>query len=171
MRTLWRPTRRGSHRRPDCWPTIGLAAGLVLLAGCGLSGASGGGSGTGSPTPGQVTLATNQQRYAPSEPVVVTVTNGLAVRILAADHQSDCTVVTIERQNDQTWQPQNPCRLMSPTRLIPLDSGSAMTLQLQPPQGTGTAGWTPGTYRIALSYRHSASDEGTTIYSATFVVA
>jgi hypothetical protein len=171
MRTHGRHTRRGSHRHQDYWPTIGLAAGLVLLAGCGLSGPSGSGSGIGSPTPGQVTLATNQQRYAPSDIVVVTVTNGLATRILAADHQSNCTMVTIERQSDQTWQPQNPCRLMSPTRLIPIESGSAISQQLQPLQATGTAGWAPGTYRIAFTYRLSAPDEGTTIFSASFVVA
>lgn len=170
MRMLARALWRSPRRRHDYWPALGLAAGLVLLAGCGLSSSSGGGAGTGNPTPSQVTVTTSQQRYTPSDTVIVTITNGLATRILAADHQSNCTIVRIELQSGQAWQPQNPCKLMSPTRLIPLDPGSATTQQLQPIQQAGATRWTSGTYRIVLAYRQNPTDADTTIYSASFDV-
>lgn len=164
------------HRSPPArWQydhclMIGLVAGFLLLAGCGMSGSIGSSSGSGGVTSGQVTVATSKQQYGSSETVVVTITNGLANAILAPDHQSDCTVVTIERLANQTWQPQNMCQLKSATRLVSLPSGSTLTPQVRPPALNGAAGWLPGTYRVAFEYRQSASDQGSTIYSATFTI-
>jgi hypothetical protein len=149
---------------------IGLVAGFVLLAGCGMSGSTGGSSGSHSVTSGQVTVATNKQQYGSSETVVVTITNGLPNAILAPDHQSDCTVVTIERLANQTWQPQNMCQLKSATRLVSLPSGSTLTPQVRPPALNGAVGWLPGTYRVAFEYRQNASDQGSTVYSASFTI-
>jgi len=148
------------------WRAIGfagLAAGLALLAACGASTTPGGSS-------GQVTIITDQPRYGASDTVHATVTNGLASSVLTADHQSNCGIVTIERQEGQTWQPQNPCLLKTATRLITLAPGSVTTAPLQPPTAAGASGWTAGTYRVAFTYRLSQAGSDTTIYSAQFSI-
>lgn len=153
------------HQQARTWISapggyIVLAAGLLLFAACGAT-ANGGAS-------GQVIVAANQQQYGAHDRVTVTVTNGLASAILAADHQSNCTIVTIERQDGQTWQPQNPCLLKTATRLVTLAPGSATTLTLDAPAGSGVAGWSPGAYRLTFTYRMSQQGGETMITSGTF---
>jgi hypothetical protein len=135
---------------------------MLLLAACGAT--PGGG------TTAQVTVVASQPRYGPQDHVTVTVTNGLASAILAADHQSNCTTVTIERQDGQTWQPQNPCLLRSATRLVTLAPGSATPVDLAPPAGSGASGWAPGTYRLAFTYRLDQSGTDTSITSPPFTI-
>lgn len=145
----------------------------MLLVGYGVGyGFSGGaGSGPGGVTSGRVTVTTSKQQYGPDETVEAVIANGLATRILAMDHQSDCTVVAVERRDGHTWRVENPCRLMRPTRLIPLAPGSAITQPIRPPGGPGASGWPPGAYRIAFAYRQDPPGQGTTIYSPSFTVA
>lgn len=173
IRRIWRRPLRAIR-----WPALGLAAAIMLLAGCGLSSQTPGngtssGSATPTATPGHVSVTTNKPQYAPSDTVAVTISNGLASDIVAADHQSNCTVVLIQRQDGQNWQPLNPCRVMTPTRLIPFGAGSTTPVQLQPPASAADHGWPSGTYRIAFSYRQQASFSApaTTVYSAQFTVA
>lgn len=171
MRSQWVWHRSPLARRQlDQCLMLGLAAGLMLLAGCGMSGTTGSSPAPGGVTSGQVTVAPSKQQYGSSETVVVTIANGLPAGILAPDHQSDCTVVTIERLTNQAWQPQNMCQLKSPTRLVSLSSGSALAQQVRPPTSGVTPGWSPGTYRIAFAYRQNPTDQGTTIYSASFTI-
>jgi hypothetical protein len=166
-------------RRPGRAPAIGVALGLMILAGCGAAGADDGGTPTpgtptpGTPTPGPVTVTADKQQYGPKDTIAVTITNGLSSSIVAPDHQSNCTTVTLEWWSGANWQPQNPCKLMTPTRLIPISAGATMAQHLQPQGGT-PPGWPTGTYRVAFTYyvgtlgSHSGSP--TTIYSATFTV-
>jgi hypothetical protein len=139
---------------------------LVLLAGCGAS--AGASSGV---TPGQITITTSKAQYQPGETISVTIGNGLASRVLVADHQSDCGVVTVEYQNGQTWQPQNPCLLKSPTRLVPIEAGTTHAQPVRPPQTSGSPAWPTGVYRVALSYHEDAAGSETMISSAQFHVA
>jgi hypothetical protein len=158
-------------------PAIGVTLGLMILAGCGATGSAGtGGGGTpaaGTATPGPVTVTADKQRYGSKDTIAVTITNSSSSTIVAPDHQSNCTTVTLEWWSRANWQPQNPCKLMTPTRLIPIAAGATMAQQLQPQGGTAP-GWPTGTYRLAFTYyggtlgSHSASP--TTIYSATFTV-
>jgi hypothetical protein len=62
--------------------------------------------------------------------VTATIANGLSTSILAADHQSDCTVLLIEYLAGQTWQPQNLCLLKSRTRLVSFGAGTATSQAL-----------------------------------------
>jgi hypothetical protein len=124
-----------------------------------------GGPGTGAVTPGQVTVTTNNLQYTSADTIVVTVANGLPNGVLAADHQSNCTTVTVERQDGSSWQPQNPCRLMIATRLVPLDASTATTVQLQPQPA-----WAAGTYRIAFTFMRSRGAASSTIYSTSFMI-
>lgn len=153
------------------WPAMGLTGAILLLAGCGFSQTPSTAAGTGTPSPGHVIVATGKSQYTPSEAVDVTIGNGLSGTIFAADHQSDCTVLVIEHLSGQTWQPQNPCLLKSPTRLIPFGAGTTTLQQLQPPSGPNASGWPTGNYRIALTYRLAPSGTETTIYSAQFTIA
>jgi hypothetical protein len=120
---------------------------------------------------GNVTVLPDKQHYATGEAITAAIANGLTSRVLAADHQSGCTVVVVEREVARVWQPQNLCQLKSPTRLIPIGAGAALTQQVPPPSSAGSAGWPVGTYRLALRYRLSPGDQDTTIYSATFSIA
>jgi hypothetical protein len=174
MRMQLRRTSCGTpwqHRRHDQWPALGMAGALVLLAGCSFSQTPGSTSGSGAVTPGHVTVTTSKPQYRPGDTVAVTIANGLSSGILAADHQSDCTVLLIEHLTGQTWQPQNLCQLKSPTRLISFGPGTATPQQLRPPSGQSTSGWPTGSYRITLTYRQSPSGQDTTIYSAQFTIA
>ena len=124
-----------------------------------------GGSGVGAVTPGLVTVTTDKLQYTPADTIIVAIANGLPYDILAADHQSNCTTVTLERQDGTSWQPQNPCRLMIATRLVPIDAGTATTVRLQPQPA-----WAAGTYRIAFTYMQSTGATSSTVYSTRFTI-
>jgi hypothetical protein len=153
------------------WLAFGLAGTVLVLVGCGLSQTPGNTPGPGTVTSGHVTVTASKAQYRPTETVTATIANGLSSSILAADHQSDCTVLLIEYLTGQTWQPQNLCLLKTPTRLISFGAGTATSQPLQPPSGPTTSGWHVGTYRIVLTYRHTPSGPETTVYSAQFTVA
>jgi hypothetical protein len=166
--------RRTRHGRASL---IGTVLGLSVLAGCGVSGMAGtGGGGTPSPgtaTPGPITVTPDKQQYGHSDTIAVTIVNGTSTAIVAPDHQSNCTVVTLEWWTGQSWQPQNQCKLMIATRLIPIVPGATLVQQLHPQGGT-PPGWATGTYRVAFTYYVGTpanfSGSTTTIYSATFTV-
>src|SRR5260370_30216473 len=75
-------------------------------------------------TSGKVTLTLDKQHYTASDAIIVTIANGLATGIWVTDHQTNCTVVTVERQQDGQWQAVAPCRLMIATRMISLATAS-----------------------------------------------
>lgn len=156
----------------------------ALLAGCGRSAGQSPGASDSPPassptsaTPnavgrqssGPVTLTLDRQRYTAGDTITVTIHNGLSTTIWAADHQTSCTVVTVERLHGSQWQGLQNCRLMTPTRMVPLAAGSD-TKQFLRVQGSPLGGmWQAGTYRVAFTY--SMGDEftggqGGVVYSA-----
>jgi hypothetical protein len=98
-----------------------------------------------------VTLILDKQRYGARDTVVVTITNRSAMQIWAEDHQTNCTVLVVERAQDGRWDPMANCHLQTPTRLMPLSSGAT-------PVRLDTSGWSPGTNQVTLTY--SQGDEG-----------
>jgi hypothetical protein len=181
------------HRTAQRWTSPGFAAFLLLLfGGCGLSrpaagvGQSGGptvsatrvATMTVTPTPGAVTLHLGQTHAGVTDAVSVTVSNDLPTAILVEDHQSECTVVTLQRQEGGGWLAVAPCQLETPTRLLSILSGTAQTVTLRPEGGPQPRAWQAGTYRFALHY--SAGAEGQTsraalasagiVYSQTFII-
>jgi len=163
---------------------------LLLVTGCGQVGpATGAGQQGGAtvsatkvatmtPSSGAVTLRLGQAHAGVTDTVSVTVINGLPPPILVEDHQSECTVVTLERQVDGGWLVVAPCQLETPTLLLSIPSGAAQTVTLRPAGGPQPRVWQAGTYRFAL--RYSAGDEGQTksaalapaaiVYSQTFTI-
>jgi hypothetical protein len=185
------------HRTAQRWTSAAVAASLLLLfGGCGLShqavdsGQSGGPTASATrvatatammtviPTLGAVTLHLGQTHAGVTDAVSITVANDLPTAILVEDHQSECTVVTLERQQGGGWLAMAPCQLETPTRLLPIPSGTAQTVTLRPEGGPQPRMWQAGTYRFALHY--SAGEEGQTnpaalassgiVYSQTFTI-
>lgn len=149
-----------------------LCLGLLLLAGCGYNGnATSTGSGlpgtatvvsrvtpgaTSTPTTttgplstsGHVSVQLSTTGYHIHDPITVTITNGTSQSIGFADHQSDCTIVLLQRQNTASWTPIGICRLMTLTRFLSLDAGKSTTVSLRAP----ATGWQTGSYRVLFSY-------------------
>jgi hypothetical protein len=146
---------------------VGLAAGLLILTGCGA--ATTGTSGTSSGA-NAVIVTTDRAVYTPSETVVVTIANHLTTTVLAADHQTSCSIVSLELLLGQTWQRQNPCLLMSPTRLIEIHPGDASVLRMPPPMQAGSAAWPSGTYRVVFAYQMSPTGSATVLPPVPFTV-
>lgn len=176
--------------------TAGAAAALALLgvAACGLSGTNGNDTGTatykGTPTtvtrlatpstpvpaatggtimPGQVTVTLDKAAYAPTDPITVYVNNGLAATIDAADHQTACTIITMQQSFDGGWRTVGACRLMTPTRLVQIAAHTTAIVRLggDPGQLAGSP-WPAGTYRIQFSYNVPPSGSPSPVYSAEF---
>src|SRR5215813_9710521 len=120
----------------------------------------------GQHTSRQVQLLVNKQHYSVGETILVMIANGLSQTIWSMDHQTNCTVLLAEQSVGNTWLPVGLCQLRSPTRLIPLSTGST-TLQLD------SSSWPVGTYRVGLLYRGSdegRGGKGSTVHSALFTV-
>jgi len=115
----------------------------------------------------------DKQHYSATDPITATISNGLATSIWAADHQSACTVLTVEMQQGNQWVPIARCRSMIATRMIPFAAGSQTTVRLL---GAGTDPhnvWPAGTYRARFSYRGNENAPGGPmgiVYSAQFTV-
>jgi hypothetical protein len=123
----------------------------------------------GQVTSGQVTLTLDKRQYTASDTIVVTIHNGLSQIIWAADHQTNCTVVTAERLQVGQWAAVDKCQLMTRTRMVSLAAGSSTPQQLSsaqamvPPESQAplpSENWTPGTYRVTLTYVESADGTG-----------
>ncbi|MBA2394735.1 MAG: hypothetical protein H0V70_18570 [Ktedonobacteraceae bacterium] len=167
-----------------------LCFGAVLLAACGAQQANASNAGSGSnPTPtvsaatsGKVMVTVGKAHYASNATMMVTINNGLAQSIVAANHQSGCTMVTLQWQDAQgSWQDMNHCRQGAMTRMITLPAHSSQVQVISPTSGTfaRNAQWAKGTYRIVFNFTVSTTDvesipingSGSPIYSSTFVVA
>lgn len=164
---------------------LALAVALAALGGCGITTA--GASGTTPPaataatptasaistgaaiTQGAVTVTTGKTQFAPAETITVFINNGLSQSIFVADHQTRCSLVTLEIQTGGGWQPVAPCPLMTPTGLIEIAAGITNTQRLGAPGASQQ--WAAGTYRVRLAYAPQRLGTATIIYSAPFAVA
>lgn len=116
---------------------------------------------------GAVTVTLSSGRYGAGQAVMAFVNNGLATPISAADHQSGCTMVGLQRNVNGTWQEVGECRTETVTRIVPINAGESLVQPLG-------AGWPAGTYRIAFSYvvgsDDTAAGPGGNVFSATFTI-
>ena len=137
-------------------------------------------SSPGSASTGPVTVTVDRLHYGTKDMVVVRVTDGLSTNIYAANHQTACTIVTLEMSAGGTWQPAGACREGILTTFIPVRAGTSATFDLAPGGGQIKSGaWTAGTYRVSLHYTAANPDGGgappassfSTVYSATFTIS
>ena len=131
----------------------------------------------------QVTLTVEKSHYTTGETINITIANGLTTSIYAYDHQSGCTILSLELQNaDGSWQNQHACREGLVTRAVTMVAGKTQVISLAPTAGmiNGEANWTKGVYRLVLNYASGLPDTGGmqpnmasstgAAYSATFRV-
>jgi hypothetical protein len=122
-----------------------------------------------------VTVVVDKSRYAPADTIIATVHNGPTAPIFARNQYSNCTLVSLERWVNGTWQVQAPCRNALPTpHPLKIAPGAVLTQQLAPGQSDYAPDlWQVGTYRIAFAYIASADQpfgQSTVVYSAHFAV-
>lgn len=154
------------------WHRIGMLAPLVLvllLAGCGVSTTIGGApsgdaTATATATPGgtpvssvpptsAVTLSADHASYSPSSTITITVTNNRSTSIFTFDHQTSCTILTLQRQKASGWENVGGCAMGRATRQVEIKAGATMQVTLAPGAGQMQAiPWPTGTYRAVLNY-------------------
>jgi len=115
---------------------------------------SGGGTPVSSvPPTGAVTLTTDQASYTTSSTILVTLTNHRSTSIFAFDHQTSCTILTLQRQTASGWQAVGGCALGRMTVQVEIQAGANMKITLAPAAGQiHPTPWPAGTYRAVLSY-------------------
>jgi hypothetical protein len=181
----------GGCATPAGQPATGVATGVatvvgtvVLQTGTVGSTPAGGGSWPTFPplpgaviTPGQITVTTDLMRYSTCQNIQVVIANGLLSTIYAADHQTSCSIVTLQEQVGNTWQATGRCLLATATRLYAIDHGTAVAQTLHPGSGSLRSqanGWPAGTYRIAFTSFVGGPQSlhaQPPVYSQTFTIA
>jgi len=120
-----------------------------------------------------VTLTFDKPHYTVRDTIQVTIHNSLSASIYVMDHGTSCTVARLQRWVNGAWANTAECPLMSPTRFVPAQAG-ATVVDLVPGALQVKAGpWTPGTYRIMLSYLtqpDGAQAMPTLVTSASFAI-
>ena len=139
------------------------------------TGPAGGPASASSTTSGALQLTGLHSAYSASGTVVVTIHNGLSQTIYVADHQSNCSIVSLQQLVGGQWQQVGTCRIMTLTRLNPLAAGSTTQVSLTPGGGQfATGAWAAGTYRIVLRYTTgtgTSATAGGTVVSAQFTIS
>lgn len=124
--------------------------------------------------PGSVTVTLANIHYGPNDTLVVFINNGLLSSIFVADHQTNCSLVTMAYLANGTWQTVGRCRIMTPTRLVEIPASSTNTQHLVPGGGQfSVVPWPTGTYRVSVGYSTRSSTGFTPagpVYSPQFTI-
>ncbi|HLX41366.1 MAG TPA: hypothetical protein VKR42_12595 [Ktedonobacteraceae bacterium] len=156
------------HIRHTRFLPVGIVI-VFLLAACGHNT----GSGATPIPPGKppmlpVTLQVGATSYARGSSISVTIQNQSGQTIYFADHRTNCTVLLLERQLNNTWEPVALCKLMIATRIHSIKAGESSTVTI-----TTTTQWFTGHYQARLDYSFNA-DAGvsgpTPVYSNMFTL-
>ncbi|MBA3822695.1 MAG: hypothetical protein H0X24_02180, partial [Ktedonobacterales bacterium] len=137
--------------------------GLVLsLAACGVTGGSTanepggnatptptGGNGGGTPAPDKVTVLLDKAQYGVGDTFTISVVNRVATPITASDHQSACSIVTVQVERNGAWVNIGKCLQGKPTQRITLAANATTTIAMAPGVMSLAANttWQAGTYR------------------------
>jgi hypothetical protein len=105
------------------------------------------------PPTNAITLTTDHASYTTSATIIVTLINGRSTSIFAFDHQTSCTILTLQRQTASGWQPVGGCAQGRMTVQVEIKAGANMKITLSPSAGQiHPAPWPAGTYRAVLNY-------------------
>lgn len=132
-----------------CW-LIGLSL-VIMLAAC----SGGNTTNNGTRTKGPIIIATDHATYTPTAPIKFSVINQTRSPIYVFDTQSSCTILELEIQMNNQWEPSNEAVCQAgriPVR-IAIAPGQTYggTIRANAPKGKIVALPT-GTYRLALFY-------------------
>lgn len=123
-------------------------------------------------TPGTegVQVQVSASVYQTTDTIVVTISNASPSPIVFADHQTNCTVVLLQRQVGSSWESFSPCKLMTLTRRLTLEAGKQLTVSLK----SGLSARPVGSYRITFRYSEqtgNANGLALNAYSPVFLIA
>lgn len=168
---------------------VALPLGVVLLlAACGIpantSGANDALSAASTASPGRtpvtanppanaVSLSSDHASYTPSSTIIVTLSNTLATSVRTFDHQTNCTIVTLQHQTTTGWTNVGGCAMMIATRIVEISAGETRKITLSPGAGQIHATpWPTGTYRAVLHYALPGQDlsAGAVATTPTFTI-
>lgn len=125
----------------------------------------------------RIALSPDKQHYTTRDRIEVSIINRLSTPIFVSSYYTNCTVVSLELNIQNTWQRQGRC-LTSALHSMALQPGSSLTQQLAPtaatPQMSMHAAWRAGTYRVVLYYTLSPDEDmtqGRMAISGTFSIS
>jgi hypothetical protein len=96
---------------------------------------------------GSVSVTTDKSEYDVSETILAKVTNGLDRTIATWDHQSFCSILTLQKlEPTGSWVDIAPCPLETPTRLVRIGPHIEALVKFPP-------GNSPGIYRLRLTWQ------------------
>jgi hypothetical protein len=98
------------------------------------------------PSANRVSVATERSEYDVSETIVGKITNDNDQSIVTWDHQSNCTIITLQKQEANRWVNIAPCPLLSPSILVKI--GPRMEMFVKLPPANPNSRYEPGTYRL-----------------------
>ncbi|MBS1786860.1 MAG: hypothetical protein JST85_04020 [Acidobacteria bacterium] len=121
----------------------------------------------------QVIVATDKVAYQEQEPVALRINNDTDEAILTYDHQSYCSIVTVQRQNGGDWEEVAPCLLGTMTRVVKIPSRDQVDFKL--PTESAASKLPQGIYRLEFTYwkpdaEGKPTGNPTTLHSALFSV-
>ena len=152
----------------QCLLSVGIVL-VFLLAGCGYNQNSKAlSSSTGVPVTSSVTLQVGATSYGSGSTISVTIKSQSQQTISFVDHQTNCTVIQLERRGANSWEPVAPCMLKIMTRIHKLNVGESLEVKLAAP-----GQWPTGLYRARLDYgvrSETGGDMSTAVYSSEFHV-
>lgn len=121
-----------------------------------------------------ITLTTDHGSYTTSATIIVTLINHRSTSIFTFDHQTSCTILTLQRQTSSGWQAVGGCAQGRMTVQIEIQAGANMKLTLAPTAGQiHPTPWPAGTYRAVLSYSLQKQEMamGNTATTPTFAIS
>jgi hypothetical protein len=156
---------------------------LVLLAGCGVSGASGASASRQNTSPstssgGPLDIGTDHSHYAGVDTIRASVISHLSGAVYAFDTHTSCSIFSLELLVNGSWQGSSAgrCAMARVARPVELVPGTVYVQDIYAgaiPHSRET--FQSGTYRLALTYFSSPTPgtgtaSGTTVYSARFTI-
>lgn len=125
-------------------------------------------------TGGDLRLTTDRGSYGTHTPVGLTLVNASNGDYYAVDGRSGCTIVQLQRYDDQRneWLSVDGCTTPSQPHILLIRAGMREPFTLAPTSASDTNSWESGLYRVAAAY--SANGDGVSgeriAYSAGFTI-
>ncbi len=101
-------------------------------------------------------LTLSDTAASPGQPITVTVTNHTTSTLAAYNHESLCSIFTIQRRNENQdgWDDVLECVLETPTVPVAIPPGESMSLTFNGgPHVLDPGALEPGVYRVEFSYK------------------
>lgn len=102
------------------------------------------------PPTNQVLINTSKSGYVEQEAVFLRINNDTPQNVVVYDHQSFCSVVTVQRQEGGNWINLFDCLLATPSK--PMKIASRDEIELKLPTDNVATKLSPGTYRLQATY-------------------